>query len=154
MGPSTLINQENAPTDLPTGQSDKDIFSTEVPSFQMDLTRTMGIKKEMTYLKWNWGRDCSLSVLVAILWLSAHDWLRLIYSYNTRLQLFTYQVILWCIVYGNTFRPNLNFIWKPLRVKLKISYWKIQGVYSFTNEFHQIFELIAIVDTVPLCNPD
>lgn len=39
LDPSTsIINQENAPADLPTGQIDEEIFSTEVQSSRMTLS--------------------------------------------------------------------------------------------------------------------
>lgn len=39
LDPSTsIINQENVPEDLPTGQTDEEIFSTEVHSSQMTLS--------------------------------------------------------------------------------------------------------------------
>jgi len=39
LDPSTsIINQGNAPADLPTGQTDEEIFSTEVHSSQMTLS--------------------------------------------------------------------------------------------------------------------
>lgn len=39
LDPSTsIINQENAPADLPTGQTDEEIFSTEVHSSHMTLS--------------------------------------------------------------------------------------------------------------------
>jgi hypothetical protein len=34
---TSVIKRENAPTGLPTGQSDEDIFSVEVSSSQMTL---------------------------------------------------------------------------------------------------------------------
>lgn len=39
LNPSTsIINQENVPEDLPTGQTDEEILSTEVHSSQMTLS--------------------------------------------------------------------------------------------------------------------
>ena len=35
--PTSIINQENSPTDLPMGQSGGNIFSIEATSFQMTL---------------------------------------------------------------------------------------------------------------------
>lgn len=35
--PTSIINEENAPKELPTGQPDGDIFSIEAPSSQMIL---------------------------------------------------------------------------------------------------------------------
>lgn len=36
--PAPIINKENAPAGMPTGQSDEGIFSTDVPASQINLT--------------------------------------------------------------------------------------------------------------------
>jgi hypothetical protein len=48
-----MINQENVPTDLPTGQSSGAILSTEVPSSQMTLACIKWTKPENKQTKTN-----------------------------------------------------------------------------------------------------